>query len=274
MAGVVSTLNVKEGQIAASGQPAATITNTDTVYIRINVVENPEELIFTNLGHFIPETVDNAIHRDAPEEFYRNRFLVNAMVNLNMIDTIGSGIKKMFIEQRKRYFPLPDFDLSDPGKVIVKIYGKILNYNYSRILINNMNLDLGAVIALDKVQKKYAIAPEELKVLRRMKLVEGRLPNLYVSAVIAEATGEKESYIRNKAFDKDFYKKMVISYLRQYGFATRQDIDELLLVKMSDALDEQQKRRRIGNILQEMAKKEGTIENSGSKRFSKWKLKN
>jgi len=40
MAGIVSTLNVKEGQIAASGQPAATITNTDTVYVRINVVEN------------------------------------------------------------------------------------------------------------------------------------------------------------------------------------------------------------------------------------------
>ncbi|WP_422486339.1 efflux RND transporter periplasmic adaptor subunit [Gudongella sp. DL1XJH-153] len=40
MTGIVSTLNVKEGQIAASGQPAATITNTDTVYVRINVVEN------------------------------------------------------------------------------------------------------------------------------------------------------------------------------------------------------------------------------------------
>lgn len=40
MTGLVSALNVKEGQIAASGQPAATIVNTDTVYIRINVVEN------------------------------------------------------------------------------------------------------------------------------------------------------------------------------------------------------------------------------------------
>jgi multidrug efflux pump subunit AcrA (membrane-fusion protein) len=40
MTGVVSALNVKQGQIAASGQPAATIVNMDTVYIRINVVEN------------------------------------------------------------------------------------------------------------------------------------------------------------------------------------------------------------------------------------------
>lgn len=40
MTGVVSALNVKQGQMAASGQPAATIVNMDTVYIRINVVEN------------------------------------------------------------------------------------------------------------------------------------------------------------------------------------------------------------------------------------------
>ena len=40
MTGLVSALNVKEGQIAASGQPAATIVNMDTVYIRVNVVEN------------------------------------------------------------------------------------------------------------------------------------------------------------------------------------------------------------------------------------------
>ncbi|WP_327849385.1 ATP-binding protein, partial [Anoxybacillus ayderensis] len=59
-----------------------------------------------------------------------NRFLAEAMVNLNMIDTIGSGIKKMFLEQRKRFFPMPDYDLSEPNKVKVTIYGKILDYNY------------------------------------------------------------------------------------------------------------------------------------------------
>ena len=82
-----------------------------------------------------------------------------------------------------------------------------------------------------------------------MKLIEGRSPNLYVSASVAEATGEKERYIRNKAFDKEFYKEMVIAYLKQYDFATRQDIDDLLLVKISDALNKEQKRKNVGNIL-------------------------
>ena len=79
---------------------------------RISVVENPDDLIFTNLGSFIPESVEKVIEQDAPPERYRNPFLANAMVNLKMIDTLGGGIKKMFLLQRQRYFPMPDYDLA------------------------------------------------------------------------------------------------------------------------------------------------------------------
>ena len=89
-----------------------------------------------------------------PQEYYRSQFLVNAMVNQNMIDTIGSGIKKMFTLQRNRHFPMPDYDLSEPDKVKVTILGKVLDENYTKTLINNTNLDLKTVIYLDKVQKK------------------------------------------------------------------------------------------------------------------------
>ena len=40
MKGVVSSLNVKQGQIVGSGQVAATIVDMDTVYVQISVVEN------------------------------------------------------------------------------------------------------------------------------------------------------------------------------------------------------------------------------------------
>jgi ATP-dependent DNA helicase RecG len=35
------------------------------------------------------------------------------MVNLGMIDTIGSGIRKMFMIQKEKFFPLPEYDFSD-----------------------------------------------------------------------------------------------------------------------------------------------------------------
>ncbi len=63
---------------------------------KINVIEKPDELLFGNVGSFLPGTVEAVIERDAPSEQYRNPFLAKAMVNLNMIDTVGSGIKRMF----------------------------------------------------------------------------------------------------------------------------------------------------------------------------------
>ena len=64
---------------------------------KIILIEKEDgELIFSNSGDFIPSSIEDVIKSDAPENRYRNSFLANAMVNLNMIDTIGSGIKKLF----------------------------------------------------------------------------------------------------------------------------------------------------------------------------------
>ena len=62
----------------------------------INVIEAEDRLLFTNLGSFIPDSIKSVLSTDAPEERYRNKFLVGAMVELYMVDTIGSGIKRMY----------------------------------------------------------------------------------------------------------------------------------------------------------------------------------
>lgn len=239
---------------------------------RINVVENPDELIFTNVGSFIPMSVENVIKQDAPQEYYRNRWLAEAMVNFNMIDTIGSGIKKMFFLQRERFFPLPDFDLSENNKVKVKITGKILDENYTKMLIHNTDFDLDTVILLDKVQKRKGISKDSVGILRKQRLIEGRYPNIYVVSKIAALTGDKSTYIRNRAFDKDHYKKMIISFIDEYKSATRQDIDNLLMDKLSDALDQKQKKKKITNLLYEMHKNDKIILNKGSNKKPCWVL--
>lgn len=136
-------------------------------------------------------------------------FLANAMVNLKMMDTIGSGIIRIFNLLKKRHFPMPDYDLSQPEKVTVRIYGKILDENYTRMLINNTDLDLKTVIYLDKVQKNIKLSKEEYKILKDQKFVEGRYPNIYVVVQIAAVSGDKSSYIKNRAFDDMHYKKMM-----------------------------------------------------------------
>jgi ATP-dependent DNA helicase RecG len=237
---------------------------------RINVVEKPEELFFTNLGSFIPESIENVIEHNAPQEYNRNIFLTQAMFNLGMIDSIGSGIKKMFMIQRKRFFPMPDYDFSQPNRVVLRITGKVIDMNYTQALIDNTDLDLMTVIYLDKVQKKKKLSQEEYKVLKNKKLVEGRNPNLFVSSHVAEITEDKANYIKYRAFDDEHYKKMIISFIKEFGSASREDINRLIFDKLSDALDEKQKLNKIRNLLQEISKKDKAIKNIGNLKFPKW----
>ena len=121
---------------------------------KIIVVESEDGfLTFKNSGDFIPGSIENVIKSDAPESVYRNPFLVSAMVNLNMIDSVGSGIRRLFNIQRERYFPLPDFDLTGHS-VTLKILGKILDMNYARKLASDKDISLDDVIQLDRSQKK------------------------------------------------------------------------------------------------------------------------
>lgn len=238
---------------------------------RISVVETPGTLLFTNLGAFIPGTVEEVIQSDAPPEIYRNPFLAQAMLNLNMIDTIGSGIKRMFYRQRERSFPMPDYELADPRKVAVRLTGQILDENYTQLLLRQTDLDLMDVIALDKVQKQHPLDEEVFIRLKGQKLIEGRRPNIFVSAKVAAATGDKAAYIKNRAFDKAHYKDMVQAYLQEFVEATRSDLDGLLLEKLSNTLDTKQKKSFIKNLLQEM-KNEGVIITDGKRRWAKWHM--
>lgn len=59
---------------------------------------------------------------------------------------------------------------------------------YTRMLMARADLDLMDVIALDKVQKGKPISEDVFRSLKAKKLIEGRRPNLIVSAAVAAAT--------------------------------------------------------------------------------------
>ncbi len=239
---------------------------------RVALVEGPESVLVTNSGSFLPGSVEYVIESEAPPGFYRNPYLANAMVALNMIDTIGSGIKRMFRTQRERFFPLPDYDLNDPEKVAVRIYGKILDERYTQLLIAKAGLSLQEVIALDHVQKGRTLTEKQFRLVKSKGLVEGRRPNLYVSSKVAAATGARAQYIRDRALDKAHYKGLVTQYLREYGKAKREHFEDLLIDKLSDALSRQQKRTWVKNLLQEMRRRDKTIRRIGGRRYGNWVL--
>ena len=238
---------------------------------RVQVVETPDALLLTNVGGFLPGRVETVIEQDAPREIYRNPFLADAMVSLNMIDTQGGGIKRMFQKQRARFFPMPDYDLAQPERVMVTLRGSILDERYTRVLMVQTTLELSLIILLDKVQKGLRISADESKRLKAAGLVEGRYPNLLVTGPLAAVTGQKAQHIRNRGFDSQYYRDMIIALVREHQPVSREDIDRLLLDKLPEVLTPAQKLNRIHNLLRQLAAG-GVIVNSGSRRWPKWIL--
>lgn len=241
---------------------------------RVLVIERPGELVFQNAGRFFDGAPDDYILHNRTPSRYRNRFLAEAMVHLRMIDTMGFGIREvMFRGQARRYLPLPDFDLSDPGHVVVHLPGRFLDENYSRALITHSDFSLGEILALDRIQKGEQPEASTLKALRRRGLVEGRKPAFHISASVAEATGEKADYIRTRRQDDAHYRKLIVDYITQWKQATPAEIRDLLAPKLPDNLNQSQKENKVRNLLTSL-REQGVIQNQGSRRYPRWVLAN
>jgi ATP-dependent DNA helicase RecG len=235
------------------------------------VTERLDRLVLENEGIFFEGKPDDYVLEDRVPRRYRNPFLINAMTELNMIDHMGYGIQDIYRRQRERFLPLPDYDLSQPNAVRLTIHGRVVDPAYSQLLMQQTGLPLADVLALDRVQKKLPITDDALRHLRQKRLIEGRKPNFFISAMVADATAQKAQYIKSRGFDDLHYEEMVLEFLRKFSRASRREIDDLLWNKLSEALDETQKKQKIGNLLSGLRMK-GRIRNKGSKAAPQWRL--
>ena len=239
---------------------------------KINVEEFEDRLVFINEGAFIPESIEQALEPGYKPPYYRNVFLCNAMVNLYMIDTNSMGIPMMYQIQRDKCFPLPTYDLNTVNRVKVTVYGKILDKNYTQFLRSDTDLNMGTVFLLDQVQKQETISKENFKELKKQGLVEGRYPNIFVSFKVADIVGQKAAYVRNKGLDDDICKQLIIKALKSMEEASKQELMEVLEKALPEVLSDEQKSKKVSNLLQAM-KKESIVDIKGKNRYAKWYLK-
>ncbi len=154
-----------------------------TIGGRIYLNEFEDKLILTNPGTFLPGSTDSVLQPDYNDPpLYRNKLLAETMVKLNMTDMQAMGIRNVFRIQQKKFFPLPDYDFSVPRQVGVTVFGKELDSNYTRVLFDNPGFDLATVCLIDRVQKHAPIPKEAVKELRRLGVIKGRVPNIYITA--------------------------------------------------------------------------------------------
>ena len=242
---------------------------------RIYVNEEEGCISIVNPGDFLPRTIEKVLQKTYNPPFYRNQLLADAMVKFHMIDTATSGIKKVYRIQKDKFFPMPDYDLSSETQVSVRVYGKILNEQYTYILFNHPELDLETVYLLDQVQKGKGntLNKDAVAFLRKHKLIEGRINSLYLSAEVSKAIDDEAGYIKNKAFDDQYYKDLIIKYLKQYGKAKKKNIRNLLWDKLPDVLSETQKEYKIGNLLASLKNAGIICADSNNQQRASWILK-
>lgn len=244
---------------------------------RIVVLETMGRLRLSNLGGFVDGAPEDYFTGERTPSVYRNPWLAVAMNNIGMIDKGGYGIGDMVRSQRKRYLPLPDFEGSTRSETVFNIYGQQIDENYSRMLMERADLPLEQVIWLDRVQKQHRIADEQAAILRKAKLIEGRKPNFFVCAHIADATDTRTDYTRNKGLDDHYYKTLILQHIRQFKSVSLAEVRSLLLDKLPNSLTQQQKLIKLKNLLAALRTigLDGTrIVATGTGRTTRWVIVN
>ena len=238
---------------------------------RIIVTEERDRLTFENAGNFFDGNYEQYVLGTRTPRRYRNPFLMKAMVNLKMIDSQGYGIHNLYVRQKERYLPMPDYDGTDDTHVTMHLPGAVIDENYSLILMENHDISLTEAVLLDQVQKGKTIEESAVSLLRKNGLIEGRKPNLFVAKRVAQKTNQKVEYSKHKGLDAESCESLLIKSLKDHGRLSRQEIDRLLWNVLSDQLNDKQKKAKIGNLLSKLRLKK-IIANTTTGNQSSWTL--
>ena len=162
---------------------------------RITLVENEGFLYYSNRGSFIPGSVEKVLRDKGPQKDYRNTCLSHGMVHFNMIDTVGRGIPKLFKEQRRRFFPMPEYEIDDSAKTVsVTIYGIASDDAYTDLLKSDSTLSLMECLWLDAVRTHRPITKEAARHLKDKKLIEGKAPRYNIALSVAKKVQQIGQY--------------------------------------------------------------------------------
>ncbi len=226
-----------------------------TLQERINLVENPGFLYYANGGSFIPGTVQKALATHGPQRHYRNECLCQAMVNFNMIDIVGRGIRKIFNQQWERRFPMPDYEIDAAKKeVAVRLYGNVINEKYTKMLKENKELSFEDCLLLDAVQKGHQLNKADAQNLLSRGLIEMQDDRYYISLDVARKTKQVPAYTKSKGLEKQKLIQMILQFLKNAGEegSKRDGIYEYLKDVLPSNKTEEQRLRVLGDLLKAM----------------------
>lgn len=239
---------------------------TKCEHIVIKESSQGEYVSISNAGRFIPGSLENILQTFEPSRYVRNRTLVNAMIMVKMMENAHSGIRKMFKVQRDRFFPLPEYSISERGVTVI-LSGKLLEPEMLELFSGYKSLPLYDLYLLNKLRLCGArvLTREQISHLRERRLISGRAPYRL------EGLKPEEDFCREHYFSEDTRLMDVIKvFLEEKGElgATKSEILAAVEGTFSNRLSQEQREHKVKNLLQEMRKNK--VITLGPKRA--WKL--
>ncbi len=222
---------------------------------RITLVENEGFLFYSNKGTFIPKSIEKVLKEKGPQSEYRNTCLAHGMVHFNMIDTVGRGIPKMFKEQRRRFFPMPEYDIDEKGRTVsVTIYGISSDDAYTDLLKSDSSLSLMECLWLDSVRRHKPITKEAAKHLRERNLIEGKAPRYNIALSVAQKTQQVGHYTKETGLNKTAMVKLILQLADNAGAKgfKRAMTFEILEQSLPASLTKSQKLNFLTHLLMEI----------------------
>ncbi len=222
---------------------------------RITLVENDGFLYYSNRGSFIPGSVEKVLADKGPQKIYRNTCLTHGMVHFNMIDTVGRGIPNLFKEQRRRFFPMPEYEIDEESKTVsVTIYGIASDDAYTDLLRSDSSLSLMECLWLDAVRTQRPITKEAAKHLRDKNLIEGRAPRYNIALSVAKKVQQVGRYTKETGLNKKALVKLVLQLAINAGDDgfKRADAFEILKQSLPANMTNTQKLSQVSHMLRDM----------------------
>lgn len=127
-----------------------------------------KKIVFTNPGSFIEFSPESIALSARGIQRQRNPLLAKTMEHLGLSDSIGYGLRRMFISQMKRGFPLPEYELKD-DLVSLTIIGHEASNTVARIAYFNRLMTLEDYLILDKHQKMKDLSSDDRMQYERIR---------------------------------------------------------------------------------------------------------
>lgn len=238
---------------------------------RITLVENEGFLFYSNKGTFIPKSIEKVLKEKGPQSEYRNTCLAHGMVHFNMIDTVGRGIPKMFKEQRRRFFPMPEYDIDEKERTVsVTIYGISSDDAYTDLLKSDSSLSLMECLWLDFVRRHKPITKEAAKHLRERNLIEGKAPRYNIALSVAQKTQQVGHYTKETGLNKMAMVKLILQLAENAGVKgfKRAMAFEILEQSLPVSLTRSQKLNFLTHLLMEINERDFIVKSESGKSWT------